>query len=179
MKKKNLLITAILVAATMFNFSCQKEQTQTQAEEKSPASVSQSQNQRTASPPFNLEVVLRGAGKSFGLIKFRQDNTGDKIIYLDTWVRNLEPNHTYRLQRAVDAINVVDGNCTSTNWLTLGKGLTPQAIVTDENGTGTEDLWRSIAMVPSGSIFDIHFRIIDAVSMAVVLTSDCYQYTVR
>ena len=132
-----------------------------------------------AQPPFNLEVILRGEGNRFGLVKFRQDNDADKIITLDIWVRDLEPNHQYLLQRAVDAINVVDGNCTSTSWLTLGKGLTPQAISTDDNGTGREDLWRSVAAVPSGSSFDIHFRVIDAVSMTVILTSDCYEYTVR
>ena len=98
---------------------------------------------------------------------------------MGTWVRDLEPNHEYKLQRAVDPINVIDGNCTSTSWLTLGKGLVPQTILTDDRGTGREDLWRSVAALPSGSMFDIHFRVIDAVTSEVVLTSDCYQYTVR
>ena len=132
-----------------------------------------------ATPPFNIEAILRGDGNGFGHIKFRQDNDAAKIIILDTWVRDLEPNHEYLLQRAVDPINVVDGSCTSTSWLTLGKGLTPQSILTDDNGTGQEELWRDISTVPSGSAFDIHFRIVDAVSMAVVLDSDCYKYVVR
>lgn len=132
-----------------------------------------------AIPNFNLEVILRGDGNAFGHVKFRQDNDVDKIITLDTWVRDLEPNHQYLLQRAVDAINIVDGNCTSTSWLTLGLGLTPQSITTDENGTGEEVLWRSVAAVPSGSSFDIHFQVVDALSKTVVLTSDCYEYTVR
>jgi hypothetical protein len=94
-------------------------------------------------------------------------------------VHNLLPNHEYLLQRAVDPINVVDGNCTSTTWLTLGKGLTPQSIFTDNDGNGTEELWRDVTAIPSGSKFDIHFQVIDAVSLAVVLTGNCYQYEVR
>jgi hypothetical protein len=79
----------------------------------------------------------------------------------------------------VDAINVVDGNCTSTSWLTLGKGLAPQSILTDEHGKGSESLWRDVTAIPSGSTFDIHFRVLDAVNGEVVLNSDCFQYTVR
>jgi hypothetical protein len=130
-------------------------------------------------PPFNLEVILRGEGKQFGLIKFRQDVDAAKIVTLETWVRDLEPNHSYLLQRAVDAINVVDGNCTSTGWLTLGKGLNAQPILTDDKGTGNEYLFRDISAIASGSRFDIHFRVIDAASSAVVLNSDCYEYVVR
>ena len=130
-------------------------------------------------PPFNLEVILRGEGKQFGLIKFRQDVDAAKVVTLETWVRDLEPDHAYLLQRAVDAINVVDGNCTSTTWLTLGKGLVPQSILTDDKGTGNEDLFRDISIIPSGSRFDIHFRVIDAITSAVVLNSDCYEYVVR
>ena len=125
-------------------------------------------------PNFNLEIVLRGAG--FGLVKFRQPNDADKTIYLDTWVRDLEPNTDYLLQRAVDTN--VDGNCTSTAWLTLGAGLSPMAITTDDKGTGSAALWRSVAAIPLGSEFDIHFQVIDAATSAVVLTSDCYRYVV-
>ena len=125
-------------------------------------------------PHFNLEVVLRGQG--FGLVKFRQPNDGEAVIYLDTWVRDLAPNTSYLLQRAVDP--VVDGNCTSTSWLTLGKGLTPQAITTDDRGTGREALFRSVAAFPVGSEFDIHFRLIDQATSAVVLESSCYAFTI-
>ncbi len=131
------------------------------------------------SPPFNLDVILHGEGDAFGFIKFRQDKDPEKVITLDTWVRGLQPNHEYLLQRAVDAVNEVDGNCTSTTWLTLGKGLIPQAILTDAKGTGKVELWRSVAVLASGSAFDIHFQVIDAATSAVVLWSDCYQYTVR
>src|SRR5215813_15008163 len=90
------------------------------------------------SPNFNLEVILRGEG--FGHVKFRQNNDAPFIITLDVWVRDLAPNTSYLLQRAVDT--VIDDNCTSTAWLTLGKGLVPQSIITDDNGTGREQLFR-------------------------------------
>ena len=125
-------------------------------------------------PPFHLEVVLRGDG--FGLVKFRQPNDADFIIYLDTWVRGLEPNTSYSLQRAVDT--TVDDVCTSETWLTLGKGLVPQAITTDDTGTGREQLFRDVTGVPLGMQFDIHFRVIDAQTAEVVLESECYQYGV-
>ena len=125
-------------------------------------------------PHFDLEVILRGQG--FGLVKFRQPNDADLIVHLDTWVRDLAPNTSYLLQRAVD-VNVDDA-CTSTAWLTLGKGTQPQAITTDARGTGREELFRSVAAFPVGSEFDIHFRVIHAVTSAVVLTSECYQFTI-
>ena len=130
-----------------------------------------------ANPHFNLEVILRGEVNSFGLVKFRQANDAAKIVTLDVWVRDLEPNHQYLLQRAVDTN--LDGSCTSSSWLTLGKGLQPQAITTDENGTGREELWRDLSALASGATFDIHFQVVDAATMAVVLTSICYEYTVR
>ena len=125
-------------------------------------------------PNFNLEVVLRGEG--FGLVKFRQPKDGAFIVYLDVWVRDLLPNTSYLLQRAVDPI--VDDNCTSTAWLTLGKGLQPQSITTDETGTGREQLFRNLAAFPAGSEFDIHFRVIEQATSEVVLTSPCYQFTI-
>ncbi len=133
-------------------------------------------------PPFNLEVILRGEGKQFGHIKFRQDVDPDEIITLDVWVRDLTPNHEYWLERAVDKI--IDGNCPSTSWLRLGNGLEPQSIFTNDKGTGFANLWRDLSLptptpVPVGTAFDIHFRVIDAETSAVVLNSDCYNYVVR
>ncbi len=125
-------------------------------------------------PPFNDEIILRGDG--FGLVKFRQPNDGNLVVYLDTWVRDLAPNTAYLLQRAVDTN--VDDDCTSSSWLTLGKGTTPQAIVTDDRGTGREELFRNLSAFPPGTRFDIHFRVINAVTSAVVLTSTCYQCSV-
>src|SRR5690348_15646110 len=81
-------------------------------------------NADQANSNFDLEVVLKGEGNNNGHIHFRQDPDPAKIITLDIKIHNLLPNHAYQLQRAVDAINVVDGNCTSTSWLTLGHGLT-------------------------------------------------------
>lgn len=126
-------------------------------------------------PHFNLEVILRGDG--FGHVSFRQRNDVAKIIDLDTWVRGLDGNTDYLLQRAVDT--TIDGNCTGSAWLTLGAGLTPLAIRTDEDGTGRAALWRDVTAIATGSIFDIHFRVIEAATAQVVLTSDCYQYFVK
>ena len=125
-------------------------------------------------PNFNLEVVLRGEG--FGLVKFRQPNDEAFIINLDVWLRNMTPNTSYLLQRAVDP--VVDDNCTSNAWLTLGKGAVAQSITTDENGTGRESLFRNVAAFPPGTEFDIHFRVIEQATGTVVLTSQCYQFTI-
>src|SRR5881296_3158436 len=123
----------------------------------------------------NLEVILRPVAGTpdggFGLVKFRQPKDADKVVYLDVWVRDLAPNHSYLLQRAVDT-NVND-DCSGTNWLTLGQGLVPQAITTDETGTGRANLFRSLASIPLGTEFDIHFRVIDAATSAVVLESAC------
>ena len=133
-----------------------------------------------ADPGANLEVILRPAegasDNGFGLVKFRQPKDADKIVHLDVWVRDLAPNHSYNLQRATDT-NVND-DCTGVNWLTLGQGLVPHAITTDETGTGRADLFRDLAAIPLDTQFDIHFRVIDAETSAVVLDSTCYQYTV-
>jgi hypothetical protein len=133
-----------------------------------------------ATPNFNLEVILRpvagGPENGFGLVKFRQPKDADKIVYLDVWVRDLAATHSYLLQRATDT-NVND-DCTGTNWLTLGQGLAPKAITTDDRGTGRADLFRDLSAIPLGTQFDIHFRVIDAATLAVVLESACYQYTV-
>jgi hypothetical protein len=126
-------------------------------------------------PPINFDAVLRGVTGGSGLVAFRQPRDAQKIVFLDTSVR-LAPNHSYLLQRAVDTDQ--DGNCTSTAWLTLGKGLVPQAITTDAQGFGHELLWRDLAPTPTGSQFDIHFRVIDAVTSAPVLRSDCHRYIV-
>lgn len=125
-------------------------------------------------PHFNLEVVLRGDG--FGLVKFRQPNDDALIVYLDTRVRGLKPNTAYVLQRAADTN--LDGICPTTGWLTLGKGAVPQSITTDDRGNGQESLFRSVAALGVGATFDIWFRVINVATSAVVLTSDCYRYTI-
>jgi len=128
-------------------------------------------------PPFNLEVVLRGEG--FGLVKFRQQQDATQnIVTLDTFVRDLAPNTSYSLQRAVDV--ALDGVCTNTSgWLTLGEGLTSHPIVTDDTGTGRADLWRNLSAFAPGSAFDIDFRVIENSTGAVVLQTECYRFVVR
>jgi len=135
-------------------------------------------------PYYNLDVTLlpvdskAGFGENgAGFIKFRQDPDTARIITLDTWVFHLQPNHSYSLQRAVDPIS--SPTCASTSWLTLGLGLVPQAIQTDNKGNGHEELFRNITAVARGTQFRIHFQIIDATSGETVLVSDCTQYTVR
>jgi hypothetical protein len=195
--KKNMLCSSLLLAFVIILIvSCKKQNSETNirenlAEEKSSLSARPAD---LTNPPYDLNVTLRGACNStppgdegdedsgdcpIGHLKFRQDPDPGKIIDLDISVHNLLPNHEYLLQRAVDPINVVDGNCTSTTWLTLGKGLTPQLIFTDIDGNGEEELWRDVKAIPSGSKFDIHFQVIDAVTNVVLLTGDCYQYQVR
>jgi hypothetical protein len=132
-------------------------------------------------PNFNLEAILRpsasGPEKGFGLVKFRQPNDATTIVYLDVWVRDLAPNHRYYLERATDS-SPVDGFCSGTNWLRLGRGLDAQAIETDANGTGRAELFRGLPALLVGTEFDINFRVVDATTTAVVLQSGCYQYVV-
>jgi hypothetical protein len=128
-------------------------------------------------PHFNLEAVLRpaaaGPANGFGLVKFRQPNDANTTVYLDVWVRDLLPNHTYYVQRAVDTI--VDGNCSGTNWSmpTLG------TITTDDEGTGRAALSRPLPALLLGVEFDIHFRLAETQTVTEgVLESGCYQFTV-
>jgi hypothetical protein len=172
MKEFRLFKAAFPAVILVIALSCQKEDgivKQNQNGINSPSVMAET-------PPFNIEVILRKEGNQLGHVKFRQDVDPAKIITLDTWVRDLEPNHEYLLQRAVDPY---DGNCTSTVWLTLGKGLTPQSILTDDKGTGSESLWRDVSAIASGTHFDIHFRVVDKVTNVIVLDSDCYDYVVR
>ena len=128
----------------------------------------------------NLEVILRGDG--FGLVKFRQPKDDAFIIYLDTKLRGLEPNTDYVLQREADPN--LDGICNSTStpqWLTLGKGLDPQTqtITTDDKGTGEASLFRDVkGALATAATYDIAFRVVNVATQAVVLTSDCYRYTI-
>lgn len=199
MKKKIsfflVMLFCVMMIALVIN-SCKKSNIEPQSSSTvAPSTVTSSdpKSLTLTKVNYNLNVILRGVthngdqredgdgdrneDHTLGHIKFRQDKDTPKIVSLDVWVRGLEPNHSYQLQRAVDTN--LDGNCTGTAWLTLGKGLTPQSIVTDSKGMGQEDLWRDVSSVPSGSTFDIHFQVIDELTSAVVLTSDCYQYTVR
>jgi hypothetical protein len=138
------------------------------------AGAAQADGWGPATPNFNLEVVLRpaagGPDGGFGLVKFRQPKDDAKIIYLDTWVRDLAPSRTYLLQRAVDT--AVDDDCTGggPGWATLGE------IRTDAEGTGRAGLSRDVSGIVTGMEFDIHFRVVEG--QAVMLESACYQYVV-
>jgi hypothetical protein len=131
-------------------------------------------------PPFNLQAVLRpapaGPDDGFGLVKFRQPNDELRTVLLDVWVRNLAPNTDYNLERATDP--TVNDDCLGANWLALGQGTTVTPIETDDRGTGRVALFRGLGTTPVGTRFDIHFRVVDANTHAVVLKSGCYQFTV-
>ena len=179
MKTRNSTSAVLLAALLFISFSCQKEGDNKQLQTEGTSQQTEGNETVTPKPtvpPYNLEVILHGQEEQLGIIKFRQDSGAAKIVTLDTKVRNLEPNHEYLLQRAVD---VFDGICTSTTWLTLGKGLTPQSILTNDEGNGREILWRNVSAIPSGTKFDIHFRLVDAAGMTLVLNSDCYAYMVK
>ena len=131
-------------------------------------------------PPFNIEAVLRApdGGDGFGLVEFRQPNDGLVRIYLGAWVRDLEPEASYHLQRAVDT--ELDDNCTSEAWLTLGDGLAVKELTTDDRGRGREEFYRDLPAAFVGSAFDIHFRIVTATTPPVeVLRSGCYRFVVQ
>ena len=141
-------------------------------------------------PSFNLQVILQDVtgGDGFGHVKFRQPNDDARVIYLDTWVRGLQPNHAYLLQRQVDL--EPDGDCADaslSSWLTLGEGfaLPPTPITTDDRGTGKAALFRDLdppgpmTGPPPGMAFDIHFRVVDTLNpLEPVLQSDCYVFVV-
>jgi hypothetical protein len=130
-----------------------------------------------ADPGRQLEAVLRpiasGPENGFGLVKFRQPKDANTIVYLNVWVRDLLPSHTYYVQRAVDT--TVDDDCTGGNWTmpTLG------TITTDDRGTGRAALTRPLPASLLGVEFDIHFRVAETeTATAGVLESGCYQFTV-
>jgi hypothetical protein len=123
-----------------------------------------------------LRPVSGGPAHAFGVVLFRQPHDAEKVVFLDVGTLGLAPNHSYSLQRATDSI--VDDDCQGTNWLTLGRGLEPQAIETNELGFGRAHLFRDLATVPDGTQFDIEFRVIDSVTQDIVLASSCHQYTV-
>lgn len=171
-----MLGAATALAAT----ACSTETTAPGAAARQDASASTiSVSRRPEAPPFNFDAILRAPAEQdgFGLVKFRQPKNDGQIVYLNVSVRDLAPNTEYLLQRATDTI--VDGDCTGTNWLTLGKGTAPQPITTDRRGNGRAALFRNLSAFPAGSTFDIHFRVIDAATSAVVLMSGCHHFTIR
>ena len=131
-------------------------------------------------PERNFLALLRPVSgqpaHAFGAVLFRQPHDAQKLVFLDAWTLGLAPNHSYFLQRATDTN--VDDTCTGTNWLTLGRGLEPQAIETNDLGFGRAHLFRDLATAADGMRFDIQFRVIDSDTEDVVLVSSCHQFTV-
>jgi hypothetical protein len=130
----------------------------------------------------NFDAVLSpaagGPEDGSGKVGFRQPRDENKIVYLTIRLRDLLPHNAYYLERATDM--EVNDDCTAaTNWIRLGAGLVSSAIATDNTGRGRALLFRDLAAVAEGAQFDIHFRVIDATTNAVVLVSDCNQFTVR
>src|SRR5881394_1837789 len=134
-RSRLIILTAVTVAV---NGTACTETTSTGPMPRSSASFS-GQPWGPETPHFNDELILRppDGGGAQGHVKFRQPNDDELRVNLDVAVRGLAPNTHYQLQRAVDTN---DGNCTSTAWLTLGKGPVAQDIVTDEAGNATEAL---------------------------------------
>jgi hypothetical protein len=131
---------------------------------------------------YNFDATLFGGGEKgvfkSGLIKFRQNPDTARIATLDTYVINLEPDHSYLLQRAVNPIADTTG-CSSTTWLTLGLGPQPHAIHTNSVGAGHAELWRALTAVARGTSFHIHFQIVDSITLEPVLMSDCHDFSVQ
>jgi hypothetical protein len=177
--KATITASAFIIVLASISFSCQKsvsDDQKIQSNDPTPESIITQAG--TDVPPYNLNVTMRGADNGSGFIKFRQNADTARIINLDTWVFNLEPDHDYLLQRAVNLITDPT-QCSSTAWLTLGKGLQPQAIHTNKGGFGFEPLSRDVTAAARGAEFYIHFQVTDALTSEVVLASGCYQYTVR
>src|SRR5258705_8080060 len=100
------------------------------------------------SPPFNDEIILRDVsdGRGFGHVKFRQPNDGNRIVYLDTWVRDLKPNATYQLQRATDT--AVHDDCLWTDLISPGWGGAPPGNHTDDPGNPAGELFPHLGTPP-------------------------------
>lgn len=131
-------------------------------------------------PVYNLDVHLRSQSRvsGSGFIKFRQKLDTARVITIESQVNNLLPNHSYLLQRAVNPIADITG-CSSNAWLTLGEGLQQKSIVTNAHGNGNANLWRDVTAISRGTEFHIRFQILDAATLATVLISDCFDYSVR
>jgi len=123
-----------------------------------------------------LRPVSGGPAHAFGVVFFRQPHDAEKVVFLDVWTLGLTPNHSYSLQRATDSM--VNDDCQGMNWLTLGRGVDPQAIETNERGYGRAHLFRDLAAFPDGTQFDIQFRVVDSVTQDVLLVTACHQFTV-
>ena len=127
---------------------------------------------------MKLKIILPIVVCMIAFSSCKKDDSYKLNPLYDTWVKNLLPNHSYLLQRAVNPIADITG-CSSNSWLTLGEGLQPKSIITNSHGEGSANLWRDISGIAPGTAFHIRFRILDEATMVPVLSSDCYDYTAR
>jgi len=140
---------------------------------------------RALEPKFSFNALLRptdqGPTKGSGLIKFRQPVDENAIVFLDVELRRLIRDRSYYVERGADT--VVDGTCPAdtetTMWLRLGQGPVPDAVNLNRKGNGRALLFRELPATAVGVTFDIQFRVVDAVTGAIVLRSACYQFTAR
>jgi hypothetical protein len=167
-------IAALSLAAALGGCSTSEATTQPPADEETALSISNRNPPGT--PPFDINVLLFSANRVEGLILFRQPNDGVTTIFLETYLGGLKPNHDYYLERAAQTLGL---GCTDAGWLRLGLGTVVTPIHTNWRGFGAATLNRTLPPALIGVSFDIHFRVLDAETGAVVLQSKCRQYTAR
>ena len=82
--KKNTKLIATLFSVIMIGFGLSSftkstmESSLSVSLEQAGTNIADANTPTPTNPNFNLEVILRGEGKSFGHVKFRQDNDADK-----------------------------------------------------------------------------------------------------
>ena len=167
-------IAALTLGAVLGGCSKTDATTQPPAAEETALSISNRNPPST--PPYDINVLLRAGDRVEGLILFRQPDDGATTIFLETYLARLKPNHDYYLERAAQTLGL---GCVDTGWLRLGLGTVVTPIHTNWRGFGAATLYRTLPATLIGVSFDIHFHVVDAETGAVVLESNCRQYTVR
>lgn len=167
-------IAALTLAAAISGCSTSDATTQAPADEETALSISN--RNPPATPPFDINVLLRAGERVEGLILFRQPDDGVPTIFLETYLAHLKPNHDYYLERAAQTLGL---GCIDSGWLRLGLGTVVTPIHTNWRGFGAATLNRTLPATLLGLSFDIHFRVLDAETGVVVLESTCRQFTAR
>jgi hypothetical protein len=167
-------IAALTLAAALGGCSTTEATTQAPADGETALSISNRNPPST--PPYDINVLLFAANRVEGLILFRQPDDGATTIFLETYLARLKPNHDYYLERAAQTLGL---GCADAGWLRLGLGTVVTPIHTNWRGFGAATLNRTLPAALVGVSFDIHFRVLDSETGAVVLESKCRQYTVR
>ncbi len=167
-------IAALTLAAALGG--CSKADVSTQPPANEETALSISDRNPPSTPPYDINVLLFATNRVEGLILFRQPDDGATTIFLETYLGRLKPNHDYYLERAAQTLGL---GCVDGGWLRLGLGTVVTPIHTNYRGFGAATLYRTLPATLIGVSFDIHFRVLDAETGAVVLESKCKQYTVR